>query len=58
MAEEPREPLRPEDVARPLQELSELYELGKALRELRCVDRPRRTDADRVRERPDLRERE
>jgi len=43
----------PEVIERRLQELSELYELSKALREVRLVDAPRKPEADRVREEPD-----
>jgi len=45
----------PELVERRLRELEQLYELGKALREVRFVDPPRKPPADRVRERPDER---
>ncbi len=52
--ESARDGLPPPDVVeRRLQELSDLYELGKALREMRFVDPPRKPTADRVRERPD-----
>ncbi len=44
-----------DEVERRLQELSDLHELGKSLRETRFVERPREPDADRVRERPDER---
>jgi hypothetical protein len=40
-------------IERRLQELSDLYELGKALREVRFVDQPPKPQSDRVRERPD-----
>jgi hypothetical protein len=43
----------PEVIERRLQELSDLYELGKALREMRFVDPPQKPATDRVRERPD-----
>lgn len=43
----------PEVIERRLQELSDLYELGKALREVRFVDQPPKPQSDRVRERPD-----
>lgn len=41
------------EVEQRLQELSDLYELGKSLREVRFVDRPRDSAADRRRKRPD-----
>ena len=43
----------PEQVERRLQELSELYKLGMALREVRFVEEPRKAQPDRVREKPD-----
>jgi hypothetical protein len=42
----------PEEVERRLRELEQLYELGKALREVRFVEEPPKTRADRVREQP------
>ena len=54
MAEKPSSELPPPEVIeRRLRELSELYELGKALREMHFVDPPRKPPPDRVRERPD-----
>lgn len=49
----PDEPT-PEEVESRLRELQQLYALGKALREVRFVDPPRKPAPDRVRERPDL----
>ena len=43
----------PEQVELRLRELEQLYALGKALREVRFVDPPRKPAADRVSERPD-----
>jgi hypothetical protein len=45
----------PEVIERRLRELEQLYELGKALRELRFVDEQPKPQPDRVRERPDER---
>lgn len=54
MPEKPSNELPPPEVIeRRLQELSDLYELGKSLREMRFVDPPRKPAIDRVRERPD-----
>jgi hypothetical protein len=50
--ESPDEPT-PEEVESRLRELQQLYALGKALREVRFVDLPRKPAADRVREKPD-----
>ena len=56
MAERPSDELPPPEVIeRRLRELEQLYELGKALREVRFVERPPKPPADRVRERPDER---
>jgi hypothetical protein len=49
----PEELPPPEVVERRLKELSDLYEFGKALREVRFVDEPSKPQPDRVRERPD-----
>lgn len=46
---------RPEVIERRLRELEQLYELGKALREVRFVEQPPTSQPDRVRERPDER---
>ena len=53
MAEKPPAPIPPEVVERRLRELAQLYELGKALREVRFVDPPPKAQPDRVREKPD-----
>lgn len=53
MAEKLPDPIPPELVESRLRELAQLYQLGKALREVRFVDPPRRPQPDRVREQPD-----
>ena len=54
MAEKPfRDLPPPEVIERRLRELSDLYEFGKALREMRFVEPPQEPPPDRVRERPD-----
>jgi hypothetical protein len=56
MAEKPSDELPPPEVIeRRLRELEQLYELGKALREVRFVDPPPKPAADGVRGRPDER---
>jgi hypothetical protein len=54
MSEKPSSELPPPEVIeRRLQELSDLYELGKALREMRFVEPQPKARPDRVREKPD-----